>query len=274
MSFLNLTAKTFLVFGVANKKSVAYHIGRTLSEEGADVLYSVRSEDRKKSVLKLLGDAPVYVCDVEKQEDIDRLLGEVGKDRKKIHGMVHSIAFANYSGGNRPFHETKKADFLQSIDVTCFSLVQLANAFKDLLDGKASVVTVSISTTRMAAENYGCMAPAKAALDSSLCFLAKSFSSFSGVRFNSVNAGLLKTSASAGIPGYIDSYLYAEALTLRKQALTTQEVANAAVFLLSGRSSGVNAQGIVLDSGMSVNYFDRDVVKRAMKSERTTRPEK
>lgn len=267
MSFLNLKDKTFLVVGVANKKSVAYHIGKLLAEEGADVLYSVRSEERRKSVTKLVGKAPVYVCDVEKQEDIDRLRNEVGKDRAKIHGILHSVAFANYQSGVKPFHETGKADFLQSIDITCYSLIHLANVFKDLLDAQASVVTVSISTTRMAAENYGYMAPAKAALDSSLCFLAKSFSAFSKIRFNSVNAGLLKTSASAGIPGYIDSYLYAEELTLRKQALTTQEVANAAVFLLSERASGINAQGIVLDAGMSINYFDRDMVKKAMKPE-------
>ncbi len=265
MSFLNLAGKSFLVVGVANKKSVAYHIGKILAEEGADVLYSVRSDARKKSVSKLVGDAPVYVCDVERQEEIDRLRQEVGRDRDQIHGILHSIAFANYSSGVKPFHETSKADFLQSIDITCFSLIQLTNAFKDILDKRASVVTVSISTTRMAAENYGFMAPAKAALDSSLCFLAKSFSAFSEIRFNSVNAGLLKTSASAGIPDYIDSYLYGEKLTLRKKALTTEEVAGTAVFLLSERSSGINAQGIVLDAGMSINYFDRDLVKKAMK---------
>jgi len=267
MSFLNLEGKSFLVVGVANKKSVAYHIGKTLAEEGARVLYSVRSLERKKTVAKLVGDAPVYVCDVEREGEIDRLRKEVGKDCDKIHGLVHSIAFANYQKGVKPFHETGKADFLQSIDITCFSLIQLANAFKDLLDEQASVVTVSISTTRMAAENYGYMAPAKAALDSSLSFLAKSFSAFSNIRFNSVNAGLLKTSASAGIPGYVDSYLYAEEITLRKKALTTQEVANAAVFLLSERASGVNAQGIVLDGGMSINYFDRDMVKKAIRPE-------
>ena len=129
----------------------------------------------------------------------------------------------------------------------------------------ASVVVVSISTTKMAAENYGIMGPVKAALDSAICFLAKSFSTFSNVRFNSVNPGLLKTSASAGIPGYADYYLYAEKLTLRKKGVTTQEVANAAAFLLSERSAGINAQGIVLDAGMAVNYFDKDVMKRALK---------
>jgi enoyl-[acyl-carrier protein] reductase I len=131
-----------------------------------------------------------------------------------------------------------------------------------LLDADASVVTISISTTRMASENYGYMAPVKAALDSSLAFLAKSFSAFSRVRFNAVAPGLLKTSASAGIPGYVDSYLYAEKIIPRNRAVTTEEAANAAAFLLSSRSSGINAQQIIVDAGMSINYFDREVVKR------------
>ena len=266
MSFLDLENKSFLVTGVANRKSVAWHIAKVLEEEGAKVIYSVRSEDRKKSLEKLLAGRPVFVCDVEKQEDIERLKIQVAQHSKVLHGLVHSIAFANYSQGWKPFHETPKKDFLQSIDISCYSLISLANAFKDFFDQQASVVTVSISTTRMAAENYGYMAPAKAALDSTLCFLAKSFSAFSQVRFNSINPGLLKTSASAGIPGYIDSYLHAEKATLRKKGLTTQEAANAAVFLLSERASGINAQGLVLDAGMSINYFDQELIKPTPKS--------
>src|SRR5574340_994717 len=104
------------------------------------------------------------------------------------------------------------------------------------------------------------MAPVKAALDSSLAFLTKSFSRFSRVRFNAVAASLLKTSASAGIPGYVDAYLYAEQVMPRRKALETQEVANVAVFLLSARSSGINAQSVVADAGMSINYFDNDLI--------------
>ena len=266
MSFLDLENKSFLVTGVANRKSVAWHIAKVLEEEGAKVIYSVRSEDRKKSLEKLLAGRPVFVCDVEKQEDIERLKIQVAQHSKVLHGLVHSIAFANYSQGLKPFHETRKKDFLQSVDISCYSLISLANVFKDFFDQQASVVTVSISTTRMAAENYGYMAPAKAALDSTLCFLAKSFSAFSQVRFNSIKPGLLKTSASAGIPGYIDSYLHAEKATLRKKGLTTQEAANAAVFLLSERASGINAQGLVLDAGMSINYFDQELIKPTPKS--------
>ena len=261
MSFLNLENKNILVLGVANKKSVAWHIAKTLEEEGAKVLYSVRSEDRKNSLNKLLAGKPVFICDVEKAEDIERLKNDIGKEFKTLHGLVHSIAFANYSEGWKPFHETLKKDFLQSIDISCYSLIALSDKLKNLLDKKASVVTVSISSTRMAAENYGYMAPAKAALDSTLCFLAKSFSAFSEIRFNSINPGLLKTSASAGIPDYIDSFLYAEKATLRKKALTTKEAADTAIFLLSERSSGINAQGVVLDAGMSINYFDQNLVK-------------
>lgn len=265
MSFLGLEGKTFVVFGIANKKSVAYHVADTVAREGAKVVYVVRSAARRESLAKLVPGADIFLCDVEYDEQIERVAKEITAKHPVIHGVLHSIAFANFADGFKPFHETKRKDFLQSLSVSCYSLVAIANALKSNLDKNASVVTVSISTTRMAAENYGYMAPMKAALDSSLCFLAKSFSAFSNVRFNSVSAGLLKTSASAGIPGYVDSYLFAEQLTLRKKALQTEEVANAAAFLLSERASGINAQGIVLDAGMSVNYFDKDVVKRALR---------
>jgi enoyl-[acyl-carrier protein] reductase I len=265
MDWLQLSGKTILVFGVANRKSVAFHIGRTLSECGAEVIYVVRSPERKESLAKLLGEAPIYVCDVEHEDQIARLREEVAEKHDVLHGMVHSIALAEYEGGAKPFHETPKAAFLRSVDVSCYSLLALADAFKEMFDQDASVVTISISTTRMASESYGYMAPIKAALDSSLAFLAKSFSRFSRVRFNAVGASLLKTSASAGIPGYVDAYLYAEQVIPRKQALRTEEAAHVAAFLLSPRSSGINAQNIVVDAGMSINYFDRDIVASAMR---------
>ncbi|MFH1304553.1 MAG: SDR family oxidoreductase, partial [Planctomycetota bacterium] len=214
MDFLKLAGKRILIFGVANRKSVAYQTGKVLEEAGAEVIYVVRSEARKESLTKLLKHVSVYVCDVEHQQEIDRLEQEISQKYDVIHGLVHSIAFADYSAGWLPFHQTPRAAFLQAVDISCFSLIALSNAFCKLLDPEqGSVVTISISTTRMAAENYGYMAPVKAALDSSICFLAKSFSNFSKVRFNAVCPGLLKTSASAGIPGYVDSYLFAEKAT-------------------------------------------------------------
>ncbi len=259
---MQLKDKNILVVGVANRKSVAYFIVKTLIDLGANVILSVQGEEHRAKVSRLFPDCPIYCCDLEREEDIAKLVESVGQDTV-LDGLVHSVAFANYPEGLVPFHATRKEDFLQACDISCFSLISLANAFKDHLAEDASVVTISISTTRMAAENYGYMAPIKAALESSLCFLAKGFSQFSRVRFNAVCAGLLKTSASAGIPGYIDSYLFAEQATLRGKNLATQEVADVAVFLLSPRSSGVNTRGIVVDAGMAVNYFDKGIVERA-----------
>ncbi len=261
MDFLQLTGKCILIFGVANRKSVAYQAGKVLEEAGAEVIYVVRSKARKESLSKLLNQSPIYVCDVEHQQEIDQLQSEISQKYDQIHGLVHSIAFADYSEGWLPFHQTPRGAFLQAVDISCFSLIALANSFGKLIDPEqGSVVTISISTTRMAAENYGYMAPVKAALDSSVCFLSKSFSNFSKVRFNAVCPGLLKTSASAGIPGYVDSYLFAEKATLRKKAVQTNEVADTVAFLMSPRSSGINSQGIVIDAGMGTNYFDKEIV--------------
>jgi enoyl-[acyl-carrier protein] reductase I len=265
MDFLQLRDKTILVCGLANRKSVAWHVGRLLTEAGADVLYAVRSPQRRESLAKLVDPERIFVCDVEHDDQIQRLREEVQTRRPVLHGLVHSIAFAEYEAAGRPFHETPKSAFLRSVDVSCYSLMALARAFERDFDPDASVVTISISTTRMASENYGWMAPVKAALDSSLVFLAKAFSQFSRVRFNAVAPGLLKTSASAGIPGYVDSYLYAEQVTLRRRAVATEEVAATVAFLLSPRSSGINAQRVVVDAGMEVNYFDRQLIERAMR---------
>lgn len=269
MSFLNLENKNILVLGVANRKSVAYLVGKTLTEEGANVIYSVRSEQRRKSVGALLPGAPIHVCDVERPEEIERLAGEVGARHGPLHGIVHSIAFANYSDGWKPFHETRREDFLQATGISCFSLVEIARAFKPHLDKRASVVAIGISSHLVTAENYGYMSPIKAALDSTVRYLAKSFSQDTEVRFNTVNPALLKTSASAGIPGYLESYLFAEKITFRKRALETQEAANAIVFLLSDRSSGMNGAGMVIDAGLGCNYFDQEVIRLAMRPEQS-----
>lgn len=265
MDFLNLKEKRILVMGVANRKSVAFHIAKVLESAGAEVIYSVRSEERKQQLRKLLGDREVHVCDVEDESQIERLAAELVQSPRPLHGLVHSIAFADYSNGMRPFHETGKSQFLQAVDISCYSLMAVCNALRDQFDPDASVVAISISTTRMASENYGFMAPIKAALDSSIAFLAKSFSGFSRIRFNAVSPGLLKTSASAGIPGYVDSYLFAEQIIPRKQAVQTEEAAHVAAFLVSPRSSGINAQSIVVDAGMSINYFDNAIVRNAMR---------
>ena len=266
--FLQFNGKTFVVFGVANRKSVAWATARTLEEQGARVVYSVRSETRKKSLETLLAGKPVFICDVEQEGAVERLAGEVATaGLAPVHGIVHSIAFANYSEGFKPFHETKRADFLQATAVSAFSLVEVVRAFRPYLAANAAVVTIGISSLLVTPDNYGYMGPIKAALESTVRFLAKSLSADSAVRVNAVGAGPLKTSASAGIPGYLESYLYAEKLTYRKKNLETQEVANAVVFLLSERSSGLNGTTLVVDAGLGSNYFDKEIIRLAMRME-------
>lgn len=273
--FLKFSGKTFLVQGVANKKSVAWFIARSLEEQGARVVYAVRSVERKKSLESLLADRPVFVCDVEEEGACERLASDVAAAGfAPFHGLVHSVAFANYSDGFKTFAESKRKDFLQATAISAFSLVELARAFKPHLARNASVVTIGISSLLVTPDNYGYMGPIKAALESCARFLAKSFSADTEVRFNVVGSGPLKTSASAGIPGYLESYLYSEKLTFRKRNLDTQEVANVALFLLSERSSGVNGVTLVVDAGLGSNYFDKDVIRLAMRPEAPASPTK
>lgn len=263
--WLGLAGKTVLVCGAANKKSVAWQAGARLQEAGAEVVWSVHTEARRAELAPRLA-GRVLVCDVTQDSELARLAAALG-EHPPLAGALHSIAHADYSAGWKPFHETPRRAFLEAVDASAFSFVALANALRPRLAPDASLVATSISSTRTAAENYGYMAPVKAALDSAVVFLAKSFSAFSQVRVNAVCAGPLKTSASAGIPGYVESYLFAEQLTLRKRGLETREVADCALFLLSPRSSGINALGLVVDAGMGVNAFDQRIVKRSVRPE-------
>ncbi len=253
MDFLNLKGKTFYIAGVANKKSVAYFSAKTLIENGGKCIFSVQSESQLETVKKLFPDSKVFLHDVNKDKDLSLKINE------KLDGFLHSLAFANFSEGPKPFLETKREDFLEATQISSFSLVEMSHGIKELLNVDASIVTISISNTK--ATSYGYLGPVKAMLETTVSYLAKSFSEFSQVRVNAVGAGPLKTSASAGIPDYIDNYLYAEELTLRKKALETQEVADTVCFLLSSRSSGINASTILVDAGMSCNYFDQNIVK-------------
>jgi enoyl-[acyl-carrier protein] reductase I len=257
MNFLDLDGKTFYIAGVANKKSVAYFTAKTLLENGASCIFSVQRPEQREALQKLFPESPVFIFDVEKDASI--LPQEIKKHTDRIDGFLHSLAFANFSEGVKPFIETKREDYLQAAQISCFSLVEMSKSLREVFTETASIVTISISNTK--ATSYGYLGPIKAMLDATVPYLAKSFSEFSQVRVNAVGAGPLKTSASAGIPDYIDNYLFAEELTLRKKALETQEVANTAAFLLSSKSSGINASTLLVDAGMSANYFDQKVVK-------------
>lgn len=259
MSFLDLKDKTFLIAGVANKKSVATFCAQTLMSEGAKCIFTVQKEEQLASIEKLFPGSEALVVDVSSKDSISSMGEKIKQKGIKLQGFLHSLAFANFENP-APFHETRREDFLEAAQISSFSLVEMSHALKEFMERDASIVTISISNTR--ATSYGYLGPIKAMLDATVPYLAKSLSESSRIRVNAVGAGPLKTSASAGIPNYIDNYLFAEALTLRKKALETQEVANTVAFLLSGRSSGINATTMLVDAGMSCNYFDQEVVSK------------
>jgi len=263
MAGFEIEGKTFFIAGVANKKSVATHIANTLIDNGAKVILSAQNEKNLEAINKIFPNIPAFLFDVENSDHLEELPKNIKLHFDKIDGFVHSLAFANFSEGPIPFHETKLEDYLQACHISAFSLVQMTNALKELLTDKASIVTISISNTK--ATSYGYLGPIKAMLESTTNYLAKSLSGISNIRVNSIGAGPLKTSASAGIPDYIENYLFSEALTMRKESLKTKEVASTALYLLSPLSSGINAENIIVDCGMSSNHFDQDVVKKFSK---------
>jgi enoyl-[acyl-carrier protein] reductase I len=268
-----MAGKRGLVTGVLHETSIATSITQSLLREGAECIFThmpgEKMERRTRKIAEGFGIANPWLqpMDVGQDADITACFERIGRDFGQIDFFVHSIAFANYSEGFKAFHETKRADFLQATAISAFSLVEIAQAFKPLLANNASVVTIGISSLLVTPDNYGYMGPIKAALDSCARFLAKSFSAETEVRFNVIGAGPLKTSASAGIPGYLESYLYAEKLTFRRRNLSTQEVADTALFLLSNRSSGINGASLVVDAGLGSNFFDKEIIRLAMRME-------
>ena len=125
MSFLGISGKTFLVVGFANKKSIAWSVAQLLREEGARVLYCVRNQKRKEELLGLIGSGCVLTCDFREAAQIERLGRSISKETEEpLSGVLHSIAFANYADGPKPFHETNREDFLQATQVSSFSLVE------------------------------------------------------------------------------------------------------------------------------------------------------
>jgi enoyl-[acyl-carrier protein] reductase I len=265
--FLEIKDKNFLITGVSNKKSVATHTAQTLLAHGARCFFSVEREEQIESLKKIFGpDQPVIVCSVQDIAQIKKLSTWIANQNIKIHGFLHSLAYARFPLDqlDRPFHATPREDFLEATQISAFSLVEMTHALLPHFSTDSSIVTISISNTK--ATSYGYLGPIKAMLEGIVPYLAHSLREIP-IRVNAIGAGPLKTSASAGIPNYMANYLFAEQMTLRKKALTTQEVANLATFLLSPKSSGSNATTLLIDVGMGANIFDKDLVHNFFSSQ-------
>ena len=249
-----LAGKKFVVLGVANERSIAHSITTTLHEQGAELALTYVNEAIEKRVRPIaeeLGIKAVYPCDVQNDEHIDKLFADL-KDRwGTIDGVVHSIAFAEREDLNRRFVETSRDGFKLALDVSAYSLIAIAKRAESLMQQGGSIITLTYHGSQKVVKNYNVMGVAKAALESSVRYLAADLGE-KGIRVNAISAGPIKTLAASGIPQFKEMLnAFAEKAPLRRNT-SLEDVANTASFLLSDGSKGMTGEVLYVDCGFNI----------------------
>lgn len=251
-----MTGKNVVIFGVANKRSIAWGIAKALHREGAKLAFSYQNDRMGESVKKLateFEELPFMApCDVAVEGDIDRFYETLGKEWDAIDGIVHSIAFAKREelGGN--FVDTSWEGYALAQQVSAWSLIGLVKGALPMMEGRdASVVCLSYYGAEKVVTNYNVMGVAKAALEASTRYLANDVGP-KGVRVNAISAGPIKTVSAMGV-GDFGTLLaaMAEKAPLRRN-VNQGDVGNTAAFLMSPLSSGITGQVIYVDAGYSI----------------------
>jgi enoyl-[acyl-carrier protein] reductase I len=250
-----LQDRKILVTGLLSNRSIAYGIARALSREGATLAFTYQHADLRGRVEQLaqeFGSTPVLPCDVASDAEITALFAELGKQWNGLDGIVHSIAFAP--------RETLKGEFLDSLtreafhiahDVSAYSFAALAKAGLPLMEGrKAALLTLSYLGAVRAIPNYNVMGVAKASLEATVRYLAQNLGP-KGIRVNAISAGPIKTLAAAGISGFGKILKFVEEQSPMRRNVSTEDVGNAAAFLLSDLAAGITGEILYVDSGFS-----------------------
>jgi enoyl-[acyl-carrier protein] reductase I len=249
-----LEGKTALVLGVANRWSIAYAIAQAFRREGATLLLTYQGERLKRSVEELgaeLGAAKVFQCDVSKDEELAALATTLGPEFPKIDVVVHSIAFANAEDLSRPFSETSRDGFKLAHEVSAWSLVGVAKAVAPLMTEGGAIMTLTYLGAVRVLENYNVMGVAKAALESSVRYLAAELGA-KNIRVNAISAGAIKTAAARGIKDFSKMLEVVASRSPMKRNCTPAEVADTAVFLGSDLGRGVTGNTIYVDAGYQI----------------------
>jgi len=249
-----LEGKNAIVFGVANKRSIAWGITQAFHQQGANVGISYAGEPLKRRAVPLaetLGLEFVEPCDVTSDEQIEAVAKKAKTHFGEIDILVHSIAFAGMELLTGPYYDTTREGFHTALDISAFSFVALAKAFQPILREGASLMALTFYASEKVFPNYNVMGVAKAALEASMRSLAKDFGG-QGIRVNALSPGPIRTLAAAGVSGFKTMYKkFANYAPLRKE-ITTEDVGNAAVFLASELSSKTTGQVIFIDSGYNI----------------------
>ena len=256
MSF-NLEGRTAVVFGVANKRSIAWGIAQGLHAAGTKLIITYQNErlelEAKDLILSLPG-AEAYRCDVSKDEEITNLFAALKASHGKLHTVVHSIGYAPAEELKNDFVNTTREGFRVAHDVSVYSLIAVCRAAAPLMEDGGSVITMTYYGAEKVVPHYNVMGVAKAALECAVRYLAQDLGRRK-IRVNAISAGPIKTLAARGISGLGDMLrACAESAPLQRN-VEVSEVGSTGVFLASDASSGITGEIIHVDCGYNIMGF-------------------
>lgn len=256
MSF-NLDGRVAVVFGVANKRSIAWSIAQGLHEAGARLAITYQNErleqEAKDLILSLPG-AEAFMCDVSSDVEIERLFAKLKERYGKLHVLVHSVAFAPPEELKGDFLNTSREGFRVAHDVSVYSLIAVSRAAAGLMEDGGSIMTMTYYGAEKVVPHYNVMGVAKAALECAVRYLARDLGPRK-IRVNAISAGPIRTLAARGISGLGDMLkAHAERAPLKRN-VEVSEVGATGVFLASDRSSGITGETIHVDCGYNIMGF-------------------
>ena len=251
MSFL--TGKKVVVMGVANKRSIAWGCAQALKSQGAEVIYTYQNDRMKKPLERLLeSDEFVVECDVANDESIAAAFETIKEYAGEIHGVVHAVAYANKEDLSGDILNISRDGYALAQDISSYSLIAVTKYAKPILAENAGIVTLSYLGAERAVPNYNMMGIAKAALESSVRYLAAELSP-QKIRVNAISAGAIKTLAVTGVKDYQKLIQLSEDRTPDHIGVTIEEVCNTCAFLISPLSSGIIGEVIFVDKGVHLS---------------------
>ncbi|HEY6821021.1 MAG TPA: enoyl-ACP reductase FabI [Burkholderiales bacterium] len=250
-----LSGKKILVTGVLSNRSIAYGIAKAARREGADIALTYQNERFKERVSEMareLGSGIALECDVSSDSQIEQLFKDLKTRWDGLDGLVHAIAFAPREAIAGDFLEgVSRAAFQQAHEVSAYSFPALAKAALPMMKGrKAALLTLTYLGAARVVPNYNTMGLAKASLEASVRYLAASLGP-QGIRVNGISAGPIKTLAAAGISGFSKILKFVEEHSPLRRNVTTEDVGNAAAFLLSDLAAAITGEILYVDSGFS-----------------------
>jgi len=251
-----LRNKRVAIFNIANKHSIAWAVARAMDAQGAELILGYQSERAQGKVEALVGELTrpplaLVQCDVTDDAQITAAAEAAAEAAGKLDGLVHALAFAPKEALENQFLQTSRAAFAAAMDISVFSLVALCRAFQPLLNPGAGVVTLTYYGAEKVIPNYNVMGVAKAALESSVRYLANDLGPL-GVRVNAISAGPINTLAARGVSGFLDILGQHAAKAPLRRNVESREVGDTAAFLVSGLASGITGEVIYVDTGFNI----------------------